>query len=171
MSEKNPSYSLIEQYYRCHFEELKAFASKHLGYADIAGDMVQTVFLRLLSSQKMISTVTLPCLVYTSLRHLICDYWRRKRHYDEYEHDIRQCGASGTTSSESVYSVAEINAMLERGMERLSDKQRKVYQLSVYDGMKVADICQTLQLNYKCVESRLGQARKEMRTYMRRMLA
>ena len=171
MNEKNSSYSLIAQYYQQHFEELKAFACKHLGYVDIAGDLVQTAFLRLLSSKKMISQVTLPCLVYTVMRNLIFDYWRRKHYCDEYEHYIQQRDAAKSIEPESVYSAVEINEMMERGMARLSEKQRAVYLLNVYDGMKVSDICQTLRLNYKCVENRLGQARKEMRTYMRRMLA
>ena len=171
MNEKNSSNSLIAQYYRQHFEELKAFASKRLGYADMAEDMVQNVFLRLLSSDKMISKVTLPCLVYTIMRNLIFDHWRRKHSYDEYEHYIQRRDTDKAVEPESVYSAAEIHEMLEKGMERLSERQRTVYQLHVYDGMKVSDISQTLHLNYKCVENRLGQARKEMRTYMRRMLA
>ena len=122
MNEKNSSYSLIAQYYQQHFEELKAFACKHLGYADIAGDLVQTAFLRLLSSKKMISQVTLPCLVYTVMRNLIFDYWRRKHYCDEYEHYIQQRDAAKSIEPESVYSAVEINEMMERGMARLSEK-------------------------------------------------
>ena len=38
----------------------------------------QNIFLRLLQMDKMISSVTLPCLVYTVARNLICDYWRHR---------------------------------------------------------------------------------------------
>ena len=81
-------------------------------------------------------------------------------------------GTAGCGESvEMVYSVVEITELMERGIARLSEMQRKVYRLNVCDGMKVGEICRELRLNYKCVENRLGAARKEVRCYMKRMLA
>lgn len=67
--------------------------------------------------------------------------------------------------------MKEINEFLERGIARLCDKQRKIYRLNVYDSVKVSEIAIKLDVTYKHVEHRLGAARKEMRKYMRRMLA
>lgn len=63
---------LIADYYSQHYEEVKAFVSSRLQYADDSEDVVQNIFLRLLQMDKMISSVTLPCLVYTVARNLIC---------------------------------------------------------------------------------------------------
>lgn len=61
--------------------------------------------------------------------------------------------------------------MLQKGIARLTDKQRIVYVMNVYQGMKVSEISDTLRDNYKNVESRLGIARKEIRQFMHKMLA
>ena len=71
----------------------------------------------------------------------------------------------------SVYAPAEITELLERGMARLSPKSRHIYAMNVMEGMRVAEISDTLGETYKSVENRLGAARKEIRSYMRRMLA
>lgn len=165
--------NLIADYYSQHYDELKTFVAVRLHFADETEDVVQNIFVRLLQMDKMITPITLPCLVYTVAKNLICDYWRHRQCIEEYEHQIRKgdMGLRKTDEIESIYSAKEITALLERGIARLCDKQRKIYRMNVYDGMQVSEIAIKLDINYKNVENRLGAARKEIRKYMRRMLA
>lgn len=75
------------------------------------------------------------------------------------------------TGEETVYSVLEVEEILERGMANLTEKQRIVYRMNLIEGKKVSEISEQLCENYKSVENRLGAARKEVRRYMKRMLA
>ena len=157
---------LITNYYITHRDELLAFASSRLGDSRLAEDIVQDVFLRLLSSDKMITEVTLPALVYTITRNLINDYYRRHTTYEQYEHYIKGV-CSEVTTSESVFSAFEIMERLERGLVRLPENCREIYRLHIYGGMKVGEISRELGEGYKSVEHRLGTARKVMREYLR----
>ena len=115
---------LIINYYITHRDELLAFASSRLGDSRLAEDIVQDVFLRLLSTDKMITEVTLPALVYTITRNLINDYYRRHTNYEQYEHYIKGV-CSEVTTSESVFSAFDIMERLERGMVRLPENCRE----------------------------------------------
>lgn len=157
---------LITNYYIAHRDELLAFASSRLGDSRQAEDIVQDVFLRLLSSDKMITEVTLPALVYTITRNLINDYYRRHTTYEQYEHYIKGV-CSEVTTMESVFSAFEIMERLERGLVRLPENCREIYRLHIYGGMKVGEISRELGEGYKSVEHRLGTARKVMREYLR----
>ena len=157
------NYALITEYYISHRDELLAFVSSRLGESDFAEDIVQNVFLKLLTTDKMISEVTLPSLVYTVARNLITDYYRRHTNYEEYEHYIK---SQGIRSQESVFSVREITERLERGLARLPENCREIYRMHIYGGMKVSEISQELGEGYKSVEHRLGFARKAMRQYL-----
>ena len=157
---------LITNYYIAHRDELLAFASSRLGDSRQAEDIVQDVFLRLLSTDKMITEVTLPALVYTITRNLINDYYRRHTTYEQYEHYIKGV-CSEVTTSESVFSAFEIMERLERGLVRLPENCREIYRLHIYGGMKVGEISRELGEGYKSVEHRLGTARKVMREYLR----
>ena len=157
---------LITNYYIAHRDELLAFASSRLGDSCLAEDIVQDVFLRLLSTDKMITEVTLPALVYTITRNLINDYYRRHTTYEQYEHYIKGV-CSEVTTMESVFSAFEIMERLERGLVRLPENCREIYRLHIYGGMKVGDISRELGEGYKSVEHRLGTARKVMREYLR----
>ena len=157
---------LISNYYIAHRDELLAFASSRLGDSRLAEDIVQDVFLRLLSTDKMITEVTLPALVYTITRNLINDYYRRHTTYEQYEHYIKGV-CSEVTTMDSVFSAFEIMERLERGLVRLPENCREIYRLHIYGGMKVGEISRELGEGYKSVEHRLGTARKVMREYLR----
>ena len=157
------NHALFTEYYISHRDELLAFVSSRLRGSDFAEDIVQNVFLKLLTTDKMISEVTLPSLVYTVARNLITDYYRRHTNYEEYEHYIK---SQGLSSQESVFSVREITERLERGLARLPENCREIYRMHIYGGMKVSEISQELGEGYKSVEHRLGFARKAMRQYL-----
>lgn len=156
----------LSNYYIAHRDELLAYASSRLGERDLAEDIVQDVFLKLLTCGKMISEFTLPALVYTTTNHLIISYFRRRAHHEQYEHIIRHSSMMDTTSAESVFSVQEITERLEHGLARLPENCREVYRLHIYGGMKVSEISTHLGEDYKSVEHRLGAARKAVRQYL-----
>lgn len=159
------NFELLETYYAAHRDELLAFVSSRLGGSYIAEDLVQDVFMRLMISDRLLTETTLPCLVYTVARRLICDYYRRRNTREEYEHYITN-GEGVDNSMESVISVRELTERLERGLARIPENCREIYRLHIYGGMKVSEISQHLGEGYKSVEHRLGTARKEMRRFM-----
>ena len=156
----------LTNYYDTHRDELLAYVSSRLGNSVEAEDLVQNVFLRLLTSDKMITDVTLSALVYTTTRNLITDYYRRRTHFEAYEHYLKNTD-SIDESAESILSICDITEQLERGLARVPENCREVYRLHIYGGMKVAEISERLGEGYKSVEHRLGIARKSVRQQLR----
>ena len=162
------NYLTLTNYYVTHRDELLAYVSSRLGNSVEAEDLVQNVFLRLLTSDKMITDVTLPSLVYTITRNLIADYYRRRTHFEAYEHYLKNTD-SIDESAESVLSVRDITEQLERGLARVPENCREIYRMHIYGGMKVAEISERLGEGYKSVEHRLGTARKLVRQQLWRI--
>ena len=156
----------LTNYYVTHRDELLAYVSSRLGNSVEAEDLVQNVFLRLLTSDKLITDITLPALVYTIARNLIADYYRRRTHFEVYEHYLKNTD-SIDESAESILSIRDITEQLERGLARVPENCREIYRLHVYGGMKVAEISERLGEGYKSVEHRLGTARKLVRQRLR----
>ncbi|MBQ9650564.1 MAG: sigma-70 family RNA polymerase sigma factor [Prevotella sp.] len=159
---------LLINYYIAHRDELLAYVSSRLGDSCLAEDIVQDVFLRLLTTDKMISEVTMPALVYTVTRNLIATYFRRRSHHEQFEHYISRGQESSDNSLESVFSAHEILEQLEHGLARLPENCREAYRLHIYGDMKVSEISQQLNEGYKSVENRLSIARKAIRQYLKR---
>ena len=176
MNRVNPATaSVVEAYYASHRDELLAFVSSRLytstphlrgggvsGGGEDAEDIVQNVFLRLLTADRLITEITLPAFVYTIARNLISDYYRRHHSLEDYEHYLKSTDETAG-SAESVLSIREITEQLERGLARVPENCREVYRMHIYGGMKVAEISARLGEGYKSVEHRLGTARKAVR--------
>lgn len=173
MEHNNSKSSIIAEYYTQHLQELRTFVGSRLQFAKETDDIVQDVFVRLLQIDKMITPITLPSLVYTTARNLIIDYWRRHQCANEYEHFIQKSDWQNNhvPDVESIYSAQEINELLERGIAQLKERQKKIYRMNVCDGLQVSEIATELNIEYKKVENRLGTARKQVRGYVRSMLA
>ncbi len=163
-------YNLLAEYYSSHYEELRQFIAARTHFAYETEDIVQDIFVRLLNCDKMITPITLPCLAYTVARNLTYDYWRRKQRCEEWEHTL-PASDNSADSTESVYSAKEMNVLLERGIEKLTVSEQRIYRMNIYEEKKVSDIATELNMNYKGVEHRLGNARKVVRQYVKRMLA
>lgn len=170
MKKQETQYNVISEYYAEHVNELRIFVESRIKDHDEAEDVVQNIFLKLLTAGNVLTPNTLASLVYTMARNMIFDYYRHRKSVEEY---ISFAGKDSrySNSAQSVYSATEIHELLERGIATLKESQRHIYRMNVYDGLAVSDISKTLNMNYKTVESKLGLARKEMRHYITRMLA
>jgi len=159
---------LIEQYYRGHRDELLAYVSSRLG-GDVclAEDMVQEIFLRLLSdNHRVIAEETLASLTYTMAAHLVADHYRRLYYQRSYE--AHACAVQPADYDiEPVIYVHDTLRHINQRLDKLPQSCADIYRLHLYDGMKVADIASHLGLDYKAVEYRLGQARREVRQLLR----
>ena len=157
---------LISNYYSEHRDELVSFIAVRIMDATEAEDRVQDIFLRLLRGHHLITPQTLPALIYTMARNAVSDYYRRRNVHEAYEHHLRHNDYTDNTL-ESVYSARQIMEHMERSLARLPKACCDIYRLHIYDGLKVSDIAQQLDLPYKQVENRLGQARKTVRQQLR----
>lgn len=160
---------IIETYYRNHQAELLTFVCSRLDNRELAEDIVQDVFLRLLCNAQPIMECTLPALALTIARHLINDYYRRRNCHLMFSQQLNPNPATDDREAESVLSVREMTEFLERGLARVAEPNRQIYRLHIYGGMKVSDIAHHLNSDYKSTEYRLGIARKEVRKYLRRI--
>ena len=160
---------LLADYYSQHRDEIVGFVAVRVGDADVAKDVVQDVFFRLLCSDRLISPTTLPALVFTMVRNAVTDWFRRRRIREEYEHYIIGTG-DDSDSIDSVISVRELMERMERTLARLAPECREVYHLHIYGGMQVRQIAEETHQPYRAVEYRLGQARKEVRRQLRQCM-
>lgn len=167
------SRDIITQYYCEHRDGLLRYVSSRLGvtgcsWAVQAEDMVHDVFLRLLTDadRRPVTTATLHSLVFTMLRHLLADHFRHWRCRQEYARLMRGFLPDEQRTEPIVFAHDMVRRM-ELGLKHLPQPCAEIYRLHIYDGMKTADISRRLNMDYKAVEYRLGQARREVRRLLR----
>lgn len=171
MERLETKFSTIGKFYKEHFNDLRAFVVSRIKESDSADDIVQNVFIRLLSIDKTLTEDKLSNLVYTIARNLIFDYYRHKKYVNDYSYYVVSKSYTGSCDDSSDHSVSEIMEVLDNGIQRLNENQQIIYRMNIYDDLAVSEISKTLNMNYKSVENKLGSARKVIRKYMTKMLA
>ena len=159
-------HQLLSYHYSLHRNELLAYASTRLGDKDEAEDIVQDTYLRLLTTDKMLTEQTLPALAFTVCRNLVNDRFRRRAFRYEYEHYIQGVGG-GFFSMEPTIFATDIVERMEHGLVRIPDNCRDIYRMHILDGKRVSEISELTGQKYKTIENRLGLARRQMRVYLR----
>ena len=168
----------IQDYYTKYRSMFVQSAVKARLSREDAEDIVQDVFMRLLTSKKMINKITLPAMAYTTLQNLLKDRWRHQAYIRQHEQYVvhaasQNVGKAFCSSSENAMSLAsmhETELLLQKSLARLDEKSCRIYRMNLEEGKQVSEIAEFLQMNYKTVENRLGAARKEVRKRMRAAL-
>lgn len=164
---------ILADYYEQHHAELLGYATKALqGDRMTAEDVVQNTFLRLLSTEQLIMPVTLPSLVYTSLRRQLCDVFRQRQ--CRHQHDKLYAQIYASEHAESVFSrcaARQMIGIIEHRINQMDERTARVLRLNIMEQSPVSEIAEVLSIKYKTAENALYQGRKALRPYIRRMIS
>lgn len=154
---------MIADFYKENQEKLVNFAVARLGNWQEAEDLVQDVFVKLMTYDGIINNTTIRSFVFTITNHEIMNILRRIacRHKVEesvmYEQEL-QCSAV-----ERVVEYHDTLRLVNRCVEQLTPSCAKVYRMTLFDGKCAGEIAKELNVSKRTVESQLLTSRKKIR--------
>lgn len=163
--------SFVEEYYVKYCPAIKNFISSRISRKEEAEDLTQEVFLRLLEYKQLINHETIRSFLFTVAKNLLVDYMRLLYKKEDYTSYIYEYAKNTSNLTEQIVLTNELIALVDSGMETLSNKRKEVYNLSLNEGLTVGEIAELLQMSYRTAECHLFLARKSMRQYMTNEIA
>lgn len=157
--------TIITDFYKNHFSEVVGYVEGRIKNKSDAEDIVQDLFLKLLSPDRLLSEATLHALIYTMARNAATDWWRKRNARSQYS--ISKEPQSPYTPANYV-AYNETLTAYKHGISRLKVMERKILRLNIEHDKPVSEISILTGLAYKQAEYRLGTARKQLRSYMKR---
>ncbi len=135
---------------------------------ELAKDLTQDTFLRLLSYQSMICTDTIKSMIFTIARNLLYDHFRRHHKWQEVKVYLNNCiEKSYDNNTESFIIAKELLKLENEKLVQLSPQRRMVYVMSRYECKSVADISAILKISRRTIENHLFSSRKQIRNYIK----
>lgn len=162
----NNQRQMIADFYTAHRVELVNFATSRLGNREESEDLVQDVFIKMMSFEGLINEVTVKSFAFTITANKVKDHLRRRifRHKMEestlYEMELQH------SQVERVVDYHDILRIVNDSMARLSPACAKVYRMSLFEDMTAGDIAEELNLSKRTIESQLFNSRKQMRAML-----
>lgn len=161
----------ISDAYEAYSESLYKYILFKIGYdEELAEDMVQDAFLRLLEHRGEIRIDTLKSLLYFIVRNIIIDYVRKQERAHEFFSHYYFNYQESSNIVEAEMNAREISGLELTAVNSLPEKRRKLYSLSQFHCLSVDEISHKMGLSSKTVENHLHLGRKEVRSYLKQCI-
>lgn len=137
---------------------------------ELAKDLAQETFLRLLECGLMVRKETVRNMLFTIARNLLFDFLRRQYKKWEMEDSLVRDTDLYTDDTESRVIVRELSKLEKMKLRQMPKQRRKVYSMNRFRYKNAQDISMMLNLSRRTVENHLLLARKEMREYIQQCI-
>ena len=161
---------MIADFYTRHHAELVNFAISRLGNREESEDLVQDVFIKMMSFEGMINEETIKSFAFTIAANKIKDYLRRRIFRHKMEENAKYEMELQYSHVERVVEYHDTLRMVNDSMARLSPACAKVYRMSLFEDMTTGDIAQETNVSKRTVESQLFTSRKQVRAMLNRAM-
>lgn len=162
--------AIIENAYKEYKTMLQLYVAKLINDSDEATDIVQNIFVRLLSYE-IITSDTIKCLCFKIANNLVIDYIRRNNKRQQIYAEVMVSGLRSkgvTPENDAIFHDLEEK---ERSiMLNMSPCTARVYEMSQIKCMTIDEIAQTLQISRRTVESHQLRGRKIVRERIRAII-
>lgn len=162
---------VVETFYP-YYSDLKQYFLSYTKNGMDAEDMVQDLFLKLLTLENVyIVGTTARSYVFTIAKRMIIDDARHRTFVIKASDGLaRQQEARDSGNQHNSLVCKQIEDMEHAFVVSLPAKMRETYSLARYEDMDTAEISKTLGVASRTAESNLYQSRKRVREYMRRVV-
>ena len=161
---------MIANFYTVHHAELVNFATSRLGNREESEDLVQDVFIKMMSFEGMINKETIKSFAFTIAANKIKDHLRRRIFRHKMEENAKYEMELQHSHVERVAEYHDTLRMVNDSMVRLSPACAKVYRMSLFEDMTAGDIALEMNVSKRTVESQLFTSRKQVRTMLSRAM-
>ena len=157
---------MIADFYTRHHAELVNFAISRLGNREEGEDLVQDVFIKMMSFEGIINEATIKSFAFTIAANKVKDHLRRRIFRHKMEENAKYEMELQYSHVERVVEYHDTLRMVNDSMARLSPACAKVYRMSLFEDMTTGDIAQEMNVSKRTVESKLFTSRKQVRAML-----
>tara|TARA_A100001391_G_scaffold198969_2_gene181303 strand:+ start:264 stop:833 length:570 start_codon:yes stop_codon:yes gene_type:complete len=149
----------LETLYRHHHNWLRAVLYRRSGCSELAADLAQDTFARLLRREDDIAAIREPKAFLGRIANgLLANYWRRKAIEQAYLETLQQQPEPVAISPEACYLVVETLYRIDVLLDALPSRVRRAFLMSRLDGMRYVDIAARLVVSERTVRNYIEQA-------------
>lgn len=164
----NTSNELVTQIFADYHQLVFFYIFRRIGKKEDSEDLVQDAYLRLLEYRSMLRPDTVKYFLFTIVRNLVSDYFRR--FYKRQELSLYWMETDEVESADTHAIVHDLRVQELRRIKALPKQRRRIYVMNRFEGKNAADIAAELNLSRRTVENHLFISRKEVRMYMKQCI-
>jgi RNA polymerase sigma-70 factor (family 1) len=133
----------------------------------VAEDAIQEIFVKLwMNRDKLPEIIDLTSYLNVSVRNYVFNHFRKLNYHEKYlEHFLSNAVNSNLTTTETV-DYNELHQRVNRAVSNLPRQQRRVYELSRSEGLKLKEIAKQLNISRETVKKHIAEALRTIRRHL-----
>lgn len=151
----------FDQLFREHYPLLVGVAESMLGDRQAAEDVAQEVMIELWRREGLSIETTLRGYLVRAVRNRALNQIRHRKVAGRV--GAEDLDLPAVPSADHSVREAELAAAIRKGVARLPDRCREVFELSRTQGLKYTEIAEALDISVKTVEAQMGKALRMLR--------
>lgn len=164
------SNELVARIFMDYRQSVFFYVYKRIGKKEDSEDLVQDAYLRFLEYRTMLRPDTVKYFLFTIVRNLVIDYFRRFYKRQEVVDFLQEFSQTKTMESDSPVIIKDLQKQEWNRVRLLPRQRRKIYVMNRFEGKNLSEIASELHLSQRTVENHLFISRKEVRMYMKQCI-
>lgn len=148
----------VQALYQDHHDWLQGWLRRKLGDVHQAADLAQDTFVRVIVGQQAHAIQEPRAYLTTLAQRVLYNFWRRRELEQAWLDALATLPEEAAPSPEDYALVREAIEALDQWLDGLAPKVRQVFLLRRLDGLKHAEIAETMGLSVATVERYMKQA-------------
>lgn len=132
----------------------------------ISEEIMQEVFLRLWQNRENVEVLNLGGWLYRVASNLSYSYLKREAMNSRLLSSLKKMQPSQFSEIDQQMDYQECRDMIHKALSQLPDQQRKVYQLSLQEGMSRKEVAEFLNISPNTVKNHLARALQFLRHFL-----
>lgn len=160
---------LITMAYKTYYDNVHNYICSRVNSYELASDITQDVFMRLLNHADMLRQETIKSFIYTIAKNMIVDYKRRfikNIDFLSYNYDIV---SKPYYSADETTIVNDLQNLEKNIIDKFPSVRRDIYCMYHHDGMTPMEISKALNMNRHIVYDHLFLGKKIVREHFRQI--
>jgi RNA polymerase sigma-70 factor (family 1) len=135
-----------------------------------AEEIVQNLFIALWDKRATLSIDNISSYFFVAVKHKVLNAIESKVVHKKYWDYYKKFIPAHENFTEQAIEFNELLAAIEKRMEHLPEKSKKVFQLNQFEGRSIAEIANTLNLSEKAIQYHLTRSLKELRLHLKQFI-
>lgn len=154
----------FEALFRKHYEILCLYAMKFVHDADTAEEIVQDLFYTLWEKRLELEINTsIKSYLYASVHNRSLKFLRHQTVESNYREYYQSIKTEIETTPEDITHTEEMQKIVIHTLDSLPERQRKIFKMNRFEGLKYHEIAKKLSISIKTVEASMGKTLKMLR--------
>lgn len=151
-----------------HYDEISYYIKRLTGDKDLAEDLIQETYAKVLETSKNKDIVIQKAYIYKIAQNLVIDKARKDKKFTQTSYEEENHSIPESDRPEGILNDENMQDKLKECIRNLSNQNKKAFVLHFYKGYSRKEISEIMNISINAVEKNITRATLKIKEHMKK---